>query len=136
MDRITVEEIQKLTETCLSNLKSDELYRLRNDAKLRAVNSSKNYDEFKWEVDTIKFWYNAKHHFLSNTNNIFLLSLFVSFCIHIEISLMQHIWSHCHVMIKWIHKPTSPDGTHKFELCLFSLTRYCFFLWLQKNKIN
>lgn len=47
MDQITVQEIQKLTETCLSNIKSDELYRLRNDAKLRAVNSSKSYDEFK-----------------------------------------------------------------------------------------
>lgn len=67
MDQITVQEIQKLTEICLRNIKSDELYRLRNDAKLRAVNNSKSYDEFKWEVDTIKFWYNAKHHFLSNT---------------------------------------------------------------------
>ena len=47
MDRITVQEIRKLTETCLSNIKSDELYRLRNDAKLRAVNNSKSYDEFK-----------------------------------------------------------------------------------------
>lgn len=55
MDQITVKEIQQLTETCLSNLKSDELYRLRNDAKLRAVNSSKSYDEFKWDLDTIKF---------------------------------------------------------------------------------
>lgn len=49
MDQITVKEIQQLSEMCISQIKSDELYRLRNDAKLRAVNNSKSYEEFKYE---------------------------------------------------------------------------------------
>lgn len=47
MDKITVQEIKKLMEECLNKIKSDDLYRVRNDAKLRAVNTTKSYDEFK-----------------------------------------------------------------------------------------
>lgn len=47
MDQITQKEIKHLTEECLTKIKSDDLYRIRNDAKLRAVNSTKSYDEFK-----------------------------------------------------------------------------------------
>lgn len=45
--KITAEELQKLQEICLQTLKSGELHGLRNDAKLRAVNTTKSYDEFK-----------------------------------------------------------------------------------------
>jgi Dynein attachment factor N-terminus len=48
MDRITEKEIKQLTEECLNKVKSDNLYMIRNEAKLRAVNSTKSYDEFKW----------------------------------------------------------------------------------------
>ncbi|KAG5671945.1 hypothetical protein PVAND_002113 [Polypedilum vanderplanki] len=51
MYRITEKEIQQLSATCLSQIKSDDLYRLRNDAKLRAVNTTKSYEEFKDIVD-------------------------------------------------------------------------------------
>lgn len=47
MDRITEKEIHHLAEMCLSQIKSDDMYRIRNDAKLRAVNNTKSYDEFK-----------------------------------------------------------------------------------------
>lgn len=47
MNKITSDEIKRLTEQCLLHIQSDELYRVRNDAKLRAVNSCKSYDEFK-----------------------------------------------------------------------------------------
>ncbi|TMW50316.1 hypothetical protein DOY81_004593 [Sarcophaga bullata] len=49
--KITAEELQKLQEICLQTLKSGELHTLRNDAKLRAVNTTKSYDEFKDIVD-------------------------------------------------------------------------------------
>ncbi|XP_055551273.1 uncharacterized protein LOC129733774 [Wyeomyia smithii] len=48
---ISVADIKRLENQCLERLQSDELYQLRNDAKLRAVYSSKNYDEFKDIVD-------------------------------------------------------------------------------------
>lgn len=47
MDKITVQELKQLEQNCLKGIKSDHLYQIRNDAKLRAVNTSKNYDEFK-----------------------------------------------------------------------------------------
>lgn len=47
MDKITVKEIKQLTQDCLNKIKSDDLYRVRNDAKIRAVNTTKSYDEFK-----------------------------------------------------------------------------------------
>ena len=45
--KITAEELQKLHDICLQTLKSGELHTLRNDAKFRAVNTTKSYDEFK-----------------------------------------------------------------------------------------
>lgn len=45
--KITAEELQKLQEMCLETVKSGELHALRNEAKLRAVNNTKNYEEFK-----------------------------------------------------------------------------------------
>ncbi|KAH8299918.1 hypothetical protein KR044_007408 [Drosophila immigrans] len=50
-DIITSEELLRLRDDCLQRLRDDELYYLRNDAKLRAVNSSQSYDEFKDIVD-------------------------------------------------------------------------------------
>lgn len=50
MERITVDELKNLEKECLARVQSDHLYSLRNDAKLRAVNSSKTYDEFKFVV--------------------------------------------------------------------------------------
>ncbi|XP_065370521.1 coiled-coil domain-containing protein 103 [Calliphora vicina] len=49
--KITAEELQYLEEMCLETLKSGELHTLRNEAKLRAVNNTKSYDEFKDIVD-------------------------------------------------------------------------------------
>lgn len=46
--RITVEELQRLQESCLERIRKDQLYTIRNDAKLRAVYTSQSYDEFKW----------------------------------------------------------------------------------------
>ncbi len=57
MERITVQELKQLEQECLNRIKSDHLYKIRNDAKLRAVNSSKSYDEFKWEGRFCVFWY-------------------------------------------------------------------------------
>lgn len=48
MDRITEKEIKQLAKECLSKVESDDLYRIRNDAKLRAVKSTTTYDEFKY----------------------------------------------------------------------------------------
>ncbi|XP_053681971.1 uncharacterized protein LOC128732695 [Sabethes cyaneus] len=48
---ISVADIKKLEYQCLEKVQGDELYQLRNDAKLRAVYTSKNYDEFKDIVD-------------------------------------------------------------------------------------
>ncbi|XP_065073331.1 uncharacterized protein LOC135697504 [Ochlerotatus camptorhynchus] len=48
---LTVAEIKKLEAECLQKIQGDELYQLRNDAKLRAVYAAKNYDEFKDIVD-------------------------------------------------------------------------------------
>lgn len=47
MDKITEKEIKNLTKECLIKIKSDDLYRIRNDAKLRAVKNTKCYEEFK-----------------------------------------------------------------------------------------
>lgn len=46
-EKITAEELQRLQEICLDTLKSGELHTLRNDAKLRAVTTTKSYEEFK-----------------------------------------------------------------------------------------
>jgi Dynein attachment factor N-terminus len=47
MDKISEKEIKQLAEECFNKIKSDHLYQVRNDAKLRAVNNTKSYDEFK-----------------------------------------------------------------------------------------
>lgn len=45
--KITPNDILKLHDECLNRLQEGELYKLRNDAKLRAVNTTQSYDEFK-----------------------------------------------------------------------------------------
>lgn len=47
MDKISCQELKKLTSNCLNQVQHAELYKVRNDAKLRAVNSCRSYDEFK-----------------------------------------------------------------------------------------
>lgn len=44
---ITKEEILRLQETCMENVKAEQLYKLRNEAKLRASTTSQTYEEFK-----------------------------------------------------------------------------------------
>jgi len=44
---ITSEELLRLRDLCLQRLRDDELYYLRNDAKLRAVTNTQSYEEFK-----------------------------------------------------------------------------------------
>lgn len=46
-NKITEQEIKHLAMDCLKKIKSDDLYKIRNDAKLRVVNSTKSYNEFK-----------------------------------------------------------------------------------------
>ncbi|XP_061397797.1 coiled-coil domain-containing protein 103 [Musca vetustissima] len=50
-EKITAEELQKLSAVCLERIRMGELHSLRNDAKLRAVNNTKSYEEFKDIVD-------------------------------------------------------------------------------------
>lgn len=45
--KLTIEEILLLQEKCMELIRSEELYEIRNSAKLRAVVSTQNYDEFK-----------------------------------------------------------------------------------------
>lgn len=47
LDKVTILELKNLEQQCIERIKCDELYQIRNDAKIRAVNSTKNYDEFK-----------------------------------------------------------------------------------------
>lgn len=47
MKKITIKELNQLEKDCLSRIESEHLYNLRNDAKIRAVVQSKNYEEFK-----------------------------------------------------------------------------------------
>lgn len=49
--RITIDDISRVEQFCRDLNRSSELYDLRNDAKFRAVKSSKTYDEFKDIVD-------------------------------------------------------------------------------------
>lgn len=44
---ITKEEILRLQETCMEKVKEEQLYKLRNEAKLRASTTSQTYEEFK-----------------------------------------------------------------------------------------
>ncbi|XP_055601683.1 coiled-coil domain-containing protein 103 [Uranotaenia lowii] len=48
---LSASDIKKLEIQCLEQVQKDVLYNLQNDAKLRAVHTSKNYDEFKAIVD-------------------------------------------------------------------------------------
>lgn len=45
--KVDIEDLLKLKEECLNRIKDEELYLIRNDAKIRAVYTSQNYDEFK-----------------------------------------------------------------------------------------
>lgn len=45
--KITIEDLKRLQKTCLERIRKDQLYNIRNDAKLRAVYTSQSYDEFK-----------------------------------------------------------------------------------------
>lgn len=45
--RITSDDINRLEELCYVNSEKEYLYKIQNDAKLRAVYTTKNYDEFK-----------------------------------------------------------------------------------------
>lgn len=59
MDKITKKEIKQLSEDCLKRIKSNELYQIRNDAKLRLENNTKCYEEFKWVEEKLdQFWDN------------------------------------------------------------------------------
>lgn len=44
---ITTADIRRIEALCMEQLRQGDLYAVRNDAKLRAVYSSSNYDEFK-----------------------------------------------------------------------------------------
>lgn len=46
-DKITISDILRIEKLCHENVQADDLYSVRNDAKLRAVGSTKNYEEFK-----------------------------------------------------------------------------------------
>ncbi|XP_030387703.1 coiled-coil domain-containing protein 103 [Scaptodrosophila lebanonensis] len=48
---VTAKELLMLRESCMQSIREGELYQLRNDAKLRAVNTTQSYDEFKDIVD-------------------------------------------------------------------------------------
>lgn len=50
-ERLTLSELNSLQGNCLQKVQQDELYKVRNDAKLRAVTSVSSYDEFKNVVD-------------------------------------------------------------------------------------
>lgn len=48
---LTIVDIQCVENFCHDSIKANKLNELRNDAKLRAINSTKTYDEFKDIVD-------------------------------------------------------------------------------------
>lgn len=50
-NHLTFDNIRIVEEFCQNLIKISELYKLQNDAKLRAVISSKTYEEFKDIVD-------------------------------------------------------------------------------------
>lgn len=49
--RLTADDIRKVENFCYDLVKANTFNKLQNDAKLRAVNSTKTYDEFKDIVD-------------------------------------------------------------------------------------
>lgn len=46
-ETITTTDINRLQEIFYENVQLEELHKVRNDAKLRAVYSTKSYDDFK-----------------------------------------------------------------------------------------
>lgn len=46
-DTITPADIRRIESMCYEQVRQDDLYHVRNDAKLRAVYTSSNYEEFK-----------------------------------------------------------------------------------------
>lgn len=46
-DKITVSDILYIQNLCYENIHTEDMYNIRNDAKLRAIYSTKSYDEFK-----------------------------------------------------------------------------------------
>ena len=46
-DKVTIQELKNLEQLCIDRIRADDLYQIRNDAKIRAVNSTQNYEEFK-----------------------------------------------------------------------------------------
>lgn len=49
--KLTVDDILMVEKYCYELVREENLYDLQNDAKLRAVISTKSYDEFKSIVD-------------------------------------------------------------------------------------
>lgn len=49
--RLIIDDIRQVEHFCYDLVRNNELNQLQNDAKLRAVNSTKTYDEFKDIVD-------------------------------------------------------------------------------------
>lgn len=47
-ETITSSDISRLQEMFYENVQLEELHKVRNDAKLRAVCSTKTYDDFKY----------------------------------------------------------------------------------------
>ncbi|KAG4073464.1 hypothetical protein HA402_000688 [Bradysia odoriphaga] len=60
-ETITSSDISRLQALFYENLHLEELYKVRNDAKLRAVISTKTYDEFKNIVDAAHLRPITKH---------------------------------------------------------------------------
>lgn len=50
-NKITINDILAVENLCMENISNGDLYKLRNDAKIRAVTTSSSYDEFKAIVD-------------------------------------------------------------------------------------
>lgn len=50
-NKLTVEDILMVEQYCYELVQQENVYNLQNDAKLRAVTSTKTYDEFKAIVD-------------------------------------------------------------------------------------
>lgn len=45
--KVTPSDIQQIEKFCYENVRKDDLYSVRNDAKIRAVYSAQSYDEFR-----------------------------------------------------------------------------------------
>lgn len=50
-ETITSSDINRLQEIFYENVQLEQLHKVRNDAKLRAVLSTKTYDDFKYAWD-------------------------------------------------------------------------------------